>query len=70
MKMPANFTGGQYCFLSDLGGSSAEEEEEEEEPRQVFLLWLGVFLKPEADFFVCVGISPAGGDLKTVLCAE
>ena len=30
----------------------------------------GVFPKPEAGSFVCVGISPAGGDLKTVLCAE
>jgi len=31
MKTPANFTGGQYRFLSELGGSSAEGEEEEEE---------------------------------------
>lgn len=36
-KMPANFTGQQYPFLSEPGGSSAEEEEEE---RRVLLLWL------------------------------
>lgn len=71
MKTPANFTVGQYRFLSNPGGSSAkEEEEEEEEEKRVLPLWLGVFPKPEADSFVCAGISPAGGDLKTVLCAE
>lgn len=38
MKVPANFIGGQYHLLSDLGGSSGKEEEEkDEEEREVLL---------------------------------